>query len=78
MKQRGKPALNGGMSIQNHSSDLLFSEQEHAKAWSLFEDFSQRYLAGVADRPVYPDLDRPALRKIMSAPIPRTGSDFPS
>lgn len=65
------------MSTQSYASDLLFSPEEHAQAWSLFEDFSQRYLAGVAERPVYPDLDRPALRRIMSAPLPRTGASLP-
>lgn len=57
-------------------SDLLFSPDEHDRAWEIIADFSKRYLAGVAERPVYPDLDRTSLRKLMQAPMPRSGVSF--
>jgi aromatic-L-amino-acid decarboxylase len=64
------------MQLEAPPSDLLFSPDEHERAWELFADFASRYLAGVADRPVYPELDRPALRKIMQTPMPRSGASL--
>jgi hypothetical protein len=40
---------------------LLFAPGQHAQAAALFADFSARYLACVADRPVFPKIDRSAL-----------------
>lgn len=55
-------------------TDLLFTPDQHDAAWQQTAEFAQRYLNGVADRPVYPDLDRAALRDVMAAPLPRAGS----
>jgi aromatic-L-amino-acid decarboxylase len=52
---------------------LLFSPAQHAEAVALLADFSKRYLATVADRPVYPPIDRPALRALKTQPMPREG-----
>jgi aromatic-L-amino-acid decarboxylase len=64
------------MQLEAPPSDLLFSPDEHERAWELFADFASRYLASVAGRPVYPELDRPALRKIMQTPMPRSGTSL--
>ena len=52
---------------------LLYDQQEHKRAAELTSDFCARYLAGVADRPVFPQIDRVALRGVIEAPLPRTG-----
>lgn len=52
---------------------LLFSATQHAEAMELLARFSQRYLDTVADRPVHPPIDRPALRTLMAEPMPRQG-----
>lgn len=56
--------------------DLLFTPDEHDRAWEIFANFSKRYLANIADRPVYPEVDRPALRTLMQAPLPRAGTSL--
>lgn len=52
---------------------LLFSPAQHAEAAALLTEFSNRYLATVADRSVYPPIDRPALRALKTQPMPRYG-----
>jgi len=52
---------------------LLFTPEQHAQALKLVGEFSLRYLATVAERPVYPPVDRAALRKIGDKPLPRQG-----
>jgi aromatic-L-amino-acid decarboxylase len=52
---------------------LLFSPDQHAQAAALLAGFSARYLAGVADRPVFPKIDRPALAALKGEPMPRVG-----
>jgi aromatic-L-amino-acid/L-tryptophan decarboxylase len=54
-------------------SELLFDTAEHDQAWKTLGDFSKRYLASLPDLPVFPDIDRPALRVVMDAPLPRLG-----
>lgn len=51
-------------------TDLLFGPPEHARASALTSRFIEDSLAAVADRPVYPEIDREALRAMRSAPIP--------
>ncbi len=58
------------------SSDLLFTPAEHERAWRTFADFTTRYLADIAARPVYPEIDRPALRAVMQAELPRSGTSL--
>jgi len=58
------------------SSDLLFTPAEHDRAWQIFSHFTKRYLASIADRPVYPEVDRPALRAVMQAKLPRSGASL--
>lgn len=52
-------------------SNLLFSEKEHAHIAQLTQSFVSRYHASLASRPVYPDVDRAALRKLKEAPLPQ-------
>ena len=54
-------------------SDLLFCRGQHAEAARLLADFVARYHDSLAGRPVFPDLDRDALRALMDAPLPETG-----
>jgi aromatic-L-amino-acid decarboxylase len=49
---------------------LLFDESEHETASRLTTRFLTEYLDTVADRPVYPDIDREALRALLTAPVP--------
>ena len=51
-------------------SDLLFDENEHETASRLTTRFLAEYLVTVADRPVYPDIDRAALKALLAAPLP--------
>ncbi len=55
----GLPALN----------DLLFTQTEHQVASQLTAQFIEDYLSSVEERPVYPVIDRPALRDLMSQPL---------
>jgi glutamate/tyrosine decarboxylase-like PLP-dependent enzyme len=57
---------------------LLFSPEQHAQAAALLADFSARYLAGVAERPVFPPIDRPALVALKHQPMPRDGQSLQS
>jgi glutamate/tyrosine decarboxylase-like PLP-dependent enzyme len=54
-------------------ADLLFNPQELSDARCMTEAFVDRYLAGLADRPVFPDVDREALRELINRPIPKEG-----
>ena len=54
--------------------DLLFTPDQHRSAAALVADFIERYHATLSDRPVYPRLDRPALRALKGAPLPRDGA----
>jgi glutamate/tyrosine decarboxylase-like PLP-dependent enzyme len=55
------------------ASPLLFTESQHAEAAARLADFTRRYLATVAERPVYPPLDRAALRALATQPLPQHG-----
>lgn len=66
------------MPLHERPADLLFSSDEQETAWQYVGTFAGRYLAGIADRPVYPDVDRPALRALMDAPLPRVGTSLPA
>ncbi|MBY0503553.1 MAG: hypothetical protein K2X03_06580 [Bryobacteraceae bacterium] len=52
---------------------LLFTQEQHDQAAALLASFSQRYLASLDSLPVYPPLDRPALRGLKEQPLPRAG-----
>jgi aromatic-L-amino-acid/L-tryptophan decarboxylase len=52
---------------------LLFTPEQHERALKLVGEFSLRYLATVAERPVYPPVDRVALRTLKREPLPRQG-----
>ena len=52
---------------------LLFDHDQHRRAAEATQTFCDDYLHGVADRPVFPKIDRAALRGIMDAPLPRQG-----
>ena len=53
--------------------DLLFSSEQHAEAARLLGAFSARYHDSLEQRPVFPDVDRAALRALMEAPLPANG-----
>lgn len=55
-------------------SPLLFSDAQHDDAARLVQDFAARYRGSLGDRPVYPDLDRAALRALIDAPMPQDGA----
>ncbi len=52
---------------------LLFSADQHAEAARLVAEFNLRYLATLDTRPVFPDVDRAALRTLKDAPLPDAG-----
>jgi aromatic-L-amino-acid decarboxylase len=55
---------------EDQLNDLLFQQTEHATASRLTARFIEGYLATIADRPVYPPIDRVALRAVRNAPLP--------
>jgi glutamate/tyrosine decarboxylase-like PLP-dependent enzyme len=57
---------------------LLFSPEQHARAAALLADFSERYLASVAERPVFPIIDRPAMALLKAQALPRDGQSLES
>ena len=50
-------------------NDLLFTKAEHQVVSQLTTRFIEDYLSSVEERPVYPVIDRPALRAMMSQPL---------
>ena len=52
---------------------LLFSAEQHAEAARLVAEFSADYFATLDARPVFPAVDRAALRALKSAPLPDDG-----
>jgi aromatic-L-amino-acid decarboxylase len=58
--------------------DLLFTPDQHREAASRVAAFVERYHATLVDRAVYPQLDRPALRALKEAPLPREGEPLES
>ena len=52
---------------------LLFSAEQHAEAARLVAEFSADYLATLDARPVFPAVDRAALRALKCAPLPDDG-----
>ncbi len=59
-------------------TDLLYTPEEHARAGALASDFIERYLRTVHERPVFPPLDRPALRALMEERLPEEGRSLES
>ncbi len=57
---------------------MLFTQQQHDRAAELLAQFTQRYLESLPDRPVFPDLDRPALRALKAEPMPQHGQSLES
>jgi hypothetical protein len=51
-------------------TNLLFDAGEHDEAAALTAQFIPNYLASVASRPVFPKLDRQAMRSLINAPLP--------
>lgn len=54
-------------------ADLLLSPDEHRHASALTRDFIDRYHASLPERPVFPDIDRSAIRAILDEPFPEDG-----
>jgi glutamate/tyrosine decarboxylase-like PLP-dependent enzyme len=59
-------------------TELLFSTDENARAAALTGDFIERYLRTVEKRPVYPRIDRDALRDLMRERLPDDGRSVAS
>lgn len=59
-------------------TDLLFSTDENARAAALTGDFIERYSRTVEKRPVYPEIDRDALRALMCERLPDAGRSVES
>src|SRR6185503_11637953 len=59
-------------------TDLLFSTDENARAAALTGDFIERYSRTVEKRPVYPRIDRDALRALMRERLPDDGRSLES
>ncbi|MFO1198534.1 MAG: pyridoxal-dependent decarboxylase [Burkholderiaceae bacterium] len=57
--------------------DLLFTPEQHDEAARLLDAFASRYHAGLEHRPVFPPIDRPALRALIAAPMPERGTPLP-
>lgn len=60
------------------AGDLLFDTDENARAAALTTDFIERYSRTVGTRPVYPQIDREALRALMGERLPETGRSVES
>jgi glutamate/tyrosine decarboxylase-like PLP-dependent enzyme len=54
-------------------ADLLFTPDDHARVSALTAAFIERYGRTVAARPVFPEIDRPALRALMHETLPDEG-----
>ena len=54
-------------------NDLLFSTDAHKRAADLVATFIERYHKSLADRPVFPDIDREAIRCILEERFPEDG-----
>jgi len=54
-------------------ADLLFSAEEQRHASELTRAFVERYHGSLGERPVFPDLDRGAIRAILEEPLPEDG-----
>jgi aromatic-L-amino-acid/L-tryptophan decarboxylase len=50
-------------------NDMLFTKTEHQVASQLTARFIEDYLSSVEARPVYPVIDRPALRDLLDQPL---------
>lgn len=74
--RRSSPTVGGIHPRRSIMSDLLFGPDQHDEATQLLANFSARYHANLAQRPVYPDIDRPALRALMQAPLPQAGTSL--
>src|SRR6185295_9494528 len=59
-------------------TDLLFSPGQHARAAALTGDFIERYSRTVQARPVFPEIDRNALRALMAERLPDDGRSLES
>lgn len=53
--------------------DLLGDPQAHRRTGLLLGDFLAAYEANLSDRPVFPDVDRRAIRAILDEPLPEEG-----
>lgn len=53
---------------------LLFTPEQHREAGEWLEAFTLRYQASLPSRPVYPPIDRDALRALMAQPLPEAGT----
>jgi aromatic-L-amino-acid decarboxylase len=56
--------------------DLLFTPEEHDRALRLTRDFIERYHADLSGRPVFPDIDREAIKGILTMPMPEQGCEI--
>ena len=57
-------------------SSLQWDDEQVRRACDAFTETLREYLAGLQERPVFPDLDRETLEKIAREKPPREGAPF--
>jgi aromatic-L-amino-acid decarboxylase len=53
--------------------ELLFDSETHRKAGRLLGEFLANYEVDLSDRPIFPDVNREAMRAILHEPLPEEG-----
>jgi glutamate/tyrosine decarboxylase-like PLP-dependent enzyme len=62
------------VALEDHvMSELLFDPTTHRKAAQLLGDFLANYESDLADGPVFPQVNREAMRAILDEPLPEIG-----
>ena len=54
-------------------SELLFDPETHRKVWRLLGELLANYEVDLSNRPVFPKIDREAMREILNEPLPEEG-----
>ncbi len=62
--------------FESDMSQLLFTPEQHREAAEWLAAFTHRYQETLASLPVYPPIDREALRGIIAAPLPDNGQSL--
>ena len=54
-------------------NELLFDPETHRKAGRLLGEFLANYEVDLVNRPVFPNVNRDAMRAILAEPLPEEG-----